>query len=244
MITARTDIMALETRPGDLAEVQHERWHHWPVNWSAVWVGALAALTAALIIGLIGIAVGAHLLGPEHRVVDLHKMHVGALIFSVCGAFFAFAVGGWVSARIAGILRAEPAMLHGVIAWLVAVPLLLALVGMGAGSFFGGWFAGLGGAPSWAAPAVAPFEKPDPLAVNATEAERLRYHTEWATYQQNVKQWNEDTPRATRNSALGALTALLIGLVGSVIGGWMACGEPMSLTHHRHRSEMARTPAV
>ena len=29
------------------------------------------------------------------------------------------------------------------------------------------------------------------------------------------------------------MTSLLIGLVGSVLGGWMASGEPMSLTYRR-----------
>jgi hypothetical protein len=34
---------------------------------------------------------------------------------------------------------------------------------------------------------------------------------------------------AARNAALGSLTALLLGLVGSVVGGWMGSGERMSL---------------
>ncbi len=219
----------------DPAEARYEEWRHWPVNWSAVWVGGLAALAVALIFGLIGLAVGAHLLGPEHRVVDLHKFGLGALIFSVCGAFFAFVIGGWVTGKIAGILRAEPAMLHGAIAWLVATPLLVVLVGLGAGSFFGGWYAGLSGTPSWAAPAAAPFDRPEPLAAGASQAERGAYQDALAKYHEQVRQWKEDTPRATRNSALGAVTALLLGLIGSVLGGWLACGEPMSLTYHRRR---------
>jgi hypothetical protein len=44
-----------------------------------------------------------------------------------------------------------------------------------------------------------------------------------------------------RNSALGAVTALLIGLIGSVIGGWMASGEPMSLTYRRAQEEPAHS---
>jgi len=88
-------------------------WVHWPVYWSAIWVGALAALATALIIGLIGIALGMHVLGPESRVVDWHKFKIGALVFSVLGSFVAFVVGGWVTGRIAGLLRSEPAMLHG-----------------------------------------------------------------------------------------------------------------------------------
>lgn len=247
MISARTDILGTEVgpegRPADRAEAQYERWHHWPVNWTAVWVGALASLTAALLFGLIGIAVGAHLLGPEHRVVDLHKIGLGALIFSVCGAFFAFVVGGWVAGNIAGILRSEPAMLHGAIVWLVAVPLLVLLAGLGAGSFFGGWYAGLGGSPSWAVPAGAPFDRPDPIGPNATDAERAQFQAAMTDYREHVKTWRDETPQATRNSALGAVTALLLGLVGSVIGGWMASGEPMNFTHHRTRRTVNRVPA-
>ena len=45
-----------------------------------------------------------------------------------------------------------------------------------------------------------------------------------------------------RNSALGAVTALLIGLMGSLLGGWLASGEPMSLTYRRAKEELRRTP--
>jgi len=221
-----------QTQPATVAEARYEQWRHWPVNWTAVWVGSLAALAAALLIGLIGIAVGAHLLGPEHRVVDLHKMHLGALIFSVCGAFFAFVIGGWAAGKIAGILHAEPAMLHGAIVWLLTTPLLMVVVGLGAGSFFGGWYAGLAGTPSWAVSA-APVDRPDPLPADATADERAQYRADLVEYHQKVDQWKKDTPKAMQNSALGAVTALLLALVGSVIGGWMACGEPMSLTYRR-----------
>ena len=45
-----------------------------------------------------------------------------------------------------------------------------------------------------------------------------------------------------RNSAIGAVTALLIGLVGSLIGGWWASGEPMSLTYRRAKTDMSERP--
>ena len=41
---------------------------------------------------------------------------------------------------------------------------------------------------------------------------------------------------ATREAAGGAATALLLGLVGAVLGGWMGSGEPMTFTHHRNRT--------
>ncbi len=218
------------------AEVRYERGTHWPVNWSAVWVGALASLAAALIFGLIGVAIGAHLLDPAHRVVDLRKMAFGSLIFSVGSAFFAFVIGGWIAGKVAGTCHSEPGALHGAMSWLVATPFLVVLIALGAGSLFGGWYAGLTGTPAWAARAGAPFERPEPLAANASEAERAQFAAAQAEYREKIRQWNEETPRATRNSALGAVTALLLGLVGSVLGGWMACGEPMTFTFHRTRT--------
>lgn len=44
-----------------------------------------------------------------------------------------------------------------------------------------------------------------------------------------------DAAIALRNNSLATAAALLIGLVGAVIGGWMASGEPMTFTHHRTR---------
>lgn len=215
-------------------EARHERWAHVHVNWTAVWVGALAAFSAALLIGLIGIALGAHLLGPDHRVVDLRKLGLGALIFSVCGAFFAMALGGWIAGKIAGILHSEPAMIHGAIVWAVTVPMFLAASAFGAGSYFGSWYAGLGGTPSWATDST-PFTRPEAPASNASSEDLLRYRTQLAQYDENVRRWHEDAPRVARNTAIGAATALLLGLAGCVVGGWMSSGEPMNFTHHLSR---------
>jgi uncharacterized membrane protein YeaQ/YmgE (transglycosylase-associated protein family) len=167
-----------------------ERWVPWPVFWQAVWVGALAALATALVIGLIGMAVGAHQFTPGQQVESPRAFRLGTLLFSVIGAVLAFGVGGWVTSKIAGFRQAEPAMLHGAIVWLVAVPLLLGLAALGAGSYFGEWYGGLAGTPGWALPATRPI---DPNAATAA-----------------------------RNSALGAVTALLLSLIGGVIGGWIA----------------------
>ena len=94
-------------------------------------------------------------------------------------------------------------MLHGAIAWLVTIPMLLILAALGAASYFGIWYGGLAGTPAWAPPVVSV----DPQAA-----------------------------LIARNAALGAVTALLLGLIGSVVGGWMASGEPMTFTYYRTRA--------
>jgi hypothetical protein len=172
-------------------------WRAWPVAWSAVWVGALAALAVSLLIGLIGFAVGAH---EASRLVRWSNVKFITLVFNVAGAFFAFVVGGWAAVRIAGIRRSEPAILHGSIVWALTLPMLLVLAALGAQ--FGGWYVGLTGMPAWAT-AVPPV---DPALA-----------------------------AAMRNTAVAAVAALLLGLVGAVLGAWMASGEPMTFTHYRRR---------
>src|SRR4029078_6822296 len=96
-----------------------------PVYWSAIWAGALSALAVGLMFGLIGTALGAHQVGK--KIVNLHDLSFWGLVFSVAGAFFSFVVCCWVASSIAGFRRAEDAALHGALAWLVAVPMVLLL---------------------------------------------------------------------------------------------------------------------
>ena len=210
-VESSTSGEVMVVRPGDA--ITSRRSEYWPINWSAIWVGALAALAVALIVSLIGAAVGAHQLGPGGKVLKWSDVGMGALIFGVVGAFASFVVGGWIAGKINGYRHAETDMLHGAIVWLVAVPMLVALAGLGAGTLFGGWYGGLAGVPAWASPAGV---AADPNAATAA-----------------------------RNAAQLAVTALLVGLVGSVLGGWMASGEPMSLTLRRqtHMSSPSRAAA-
>ena len=212
---------------------------YWPVCWSAVSVGSLASVAAIAVLGLVGVALGFHLVGVENRVVDLSKVGLATMAFSVFSAFLAFVLGGWVAGKIGGINRSEPAMLHGAITWLMTVPALMILASLGAGSYFGSWYGGLSASPSWATTTTAPFDRPVPPDATASPEERNQYAASRAEYDSNLKKWREETPRATRNAALGAVTALLLGLVGSVIGGWMASGEPMTFSYDRTRNRMS-----
>jgi hypothetical protein len=201
----------MESVPREATVIRPDNWAHWPVYWSGIWVGVLAALATALVIGLAAIAVGAHQVSPAPRIARWGDVGLGALVFVVAGAFFAGVVGAWVAVRIAGIRRSEPAALHGAIVWLVGVPIMLLLAALGAGGFFGGWYGSLAGTPAWASPAAVSV---DPLAATAA-----------------------------RNGALGALTALLVSLIGSVLGGWMASGEPMAVTTTSRERTMSHRAA-
>lgn len=189
--------------------VRYETWLSWPVYWSAIWIGVFSAIATGLILGLLGVAAGAHLVIPGYRLLKWSEFGFGALIFSVFGAFFSFVLGGWVTGKVAGIRHSEPGALHGALVWVFAVPVMLVLAALGAASFFGSWYGGLAGAPGWVVPPQGPV---DPDAVIAA-----------------------------RNAAMGAVAGLLLGLAGSVLGGWLSSGEPMSWTYDRKRVAEART---
>ncbi|HEV3261381.1 MAG TPA: hypothetical protein VG013_31300 [Gemmataceae bacterium] len=206
-------------------EARYESWKHWPVNWTAVWVGTLAALAVGLIIGLFGIAVGANEARMGERLFD--AAHPWAMVWAILGSFFSFVVGGWCTAKVAGILRSEPAILHAAIAWLIAVPLFVGFAAVGAGSYFGGWHGGLAGSPAWS----AGVQKPLPPPRSAPQMQKDQFDIA-------MEHYDADTDRAARvarNSAIAAAIALLVGLVGAVIGGWMGCGEPMTFSYYRMR---------
>ena len=184
-------------------------WTSWPVSWNAVIIGALASVVAVVLLGLIGTAIGAHKSGIEGRITSWSGVGFASLVWAVLSAFFSFVIGGWIAVRIAGIRRPEDAALHGALAWLLGVALMIGAAAL-SGAIFNGWYTSLAAAP--AVPST-PGQPADPnLAI------------------------------AVRNGALAAAASMLIGLMGAVIGGWMASGEPMRVGNFRVRFEP--TPEV
>src|SRR5437016_1268280 len=96
----------------------------WTISWGSVWVGALTGLAAILLFGLIGMALGAHKVGTDARIVHWSDFGFWPLAFSVLSTFFAFVGAGWVAAKISGHQHSENAMLHGALAWLFCVPMV------------------------------------------------------------------------------------------------------------------------
>ena len=185
----------------------------WVLFWSAVWVGVLTAFALVVVFGLLGIAFGATS-GVPVRYARWRDYGSVAIFMGILGAFLSFAAGGWTAGKIIGPQRAEGGMLHGGIVWLLTLPVLLVMGTLGSAAFFGAWFGGLAGVPTWVA--VPPVAMVPPEA--AAQA---------------------------RHAAIAGLAAMLISLMGAVIGGWMASGEPMTLTHHRTRGrvKVARSSA-
>ena len=100
----------IRERPDERLMGTGTAWTVWPINWSAVITGAMCAVVAAAILGLIGTAIGANATANSGRITSWSGVGFGSLVYAVISSFFAFVIGGWVAARIAGMERAETRM--------------------------------------------------------------------------------------------------------------------------------------
>lgn len=188
-----------------------DAWSGWHLSWAAVWTGALAMLVAAALFSFIAVAVGAQK-AVNPGVLKWSEVPAVTIVFSVFGAFLASALGAWIAARMSGARLAEPAILHGVVAWLVLMGIVMTLAALGGGhSFAGGYLGNL-------TPPGAPAPTGQPVDPNAAIA--------------------------IRNAAVGSILGILIGLMGAVVGAWVASGEPLgSLAHYRRTDRWTTTTA-
>lgn len=123
------------------------------MTWSGIWVGALTSVVAVVLFGFIGTAVGAHKAGIEGRVTEWSGVGFFALSFAIFASFWAFALGGYIAVRIAGVRVPEVSALYGAITFVIATIVLLALASQAA-QYLNGWYSGLAPGPV-AQPAVA-----------------------------------------------------------------------------------------
>lgn len=209
-IEDREELEALEASAGE----PWVRGSDYPVSWPALIIGALSALCAMTVFGLIGGAFGAHQLGADGGPVDWKTLGVGALAFAVFTAFFSYAIGGWVAGKLSAGGRRRAAA-HGAMAWVVSVPVMLALLSVGAGTSLGALTAGL--APAQDAPVVQ--EAANDAAATARQGINAAANPLEAP---ETPAPDPAAAAAARNAALTALTLLLLGLAGSWLAGGAA----------------------
>jgi len=101
------------------------------VRWASIFAGLFTAISALVVLTLIGLAIGLSSYQPGTRAADLG---IGAGIWGAISALIAFAIGGWIAARTAAVAGRNNGLLNGSMVWLVAIPLFLYLLGSGLGT--------------------------------------------------------------------------------------------------------------
>jgi len=142
------------------------------VSWSAVLAGIVIALTAQLLLNLLGVGIGLSTVDPlQGNNPDPKTFSIGAGVWWAVSGIVAALIGGYAAGRLSGRPKESTTGWHGLIAWagttLVVFYLLSTAVGAVVGGAFSAVSSAMGGvgqiastAAQTAAPAVASGNNP------------------------------------------------------------------------------------
>jgi hypothetical protein len=131
-------------RTGDVAVAVAGR----RISWGAVFAGVIIVLIVQFLLSLLGVGIGASTIDPTQRgeTPEASTFGIGAgLWWVICSLISVFA-GAWVAGRLAGMPDRTDGMLHGLVAWGLAMLLLIYLLTTGVSSLVGGAFGVVGSA--------------------------------------------------------------------------------------------------
>lgn len=104
------------------------------VRWGPIWAGLITAVATFLLLTVAAVAIGAQAVegGADEEAAGAASGIVSAII-----ALLAFAIGGFVAGRTAGVIGRGYGALNGFLVWALGVVLILALAAFGLGTLFG-----------------------------------------------------------------------------------------------------------
>jgi len=114
------------------------------VSWASVLAGVTVALVTQLLLGVLGIAIGASSVHPLHEQDPTAGLGTGAGIWFIVTGLVSLFAGGWTAGHLAGIPRVIDSSLHGVLTWGVATLFTFYLLTTGVGAIIGGAARALG----------------------------------------------------------------------------------------------------
>jgi hypothetical protein len=194
------------------------------VSWGAIFAGAVIALTAYLILTLLGSAIGLTVTDN----VRGSTLGTGAAVWAILTTAVALFLGGWITSQCTVGENKTEAVVHGIIMWGVVLALILWLVSAGLRAGFNAMWG------------VASFT--DTAARNATAEDWEAAARRANVPQETINEWKQkakDAPAAVRQAAedpanrqaaaeyatqatwwtlLGTLLSMAAAVVGALVG--------------------------
>jgi hypothetical protein len=175
----------------------------WRLSWTAIIAGALLAIAAHIVLGLIGTA-----LGLAAAPADSKALGAGAAAWALLTPFVASLLGAWFACRLCGATDTTTANVHAILPW---------CIGLIAGAIF---LTGTLASGAMTAGAAA--------SGNAGTAERVRREAtgQRAPGGREAQARSEDAAKAAAAGTGGAALAAIAGLVGAVAGAGLSTRRP------------------
>jgi hypothetical protein len=101
------------------------------VSWGGVWGGVLVTMGMLLLLGALGMAIGASTIVPGRA--DPQKVMTAAGIWGAASLLVALFTGGMVATRIGMVFDRATGLFQGMLVWIVTIALMAAFAGSGIG---------------------------------------------------------------------------------------------------------------
>jgi hypothetical protein len=167
--TASVD-STVEIRPG-----VHRR-----VSWAAVFAGVVLALAIQLLLSMLGLGIGMTTIDPaagQAGMPQASSFSIGAGLWWTISYMIALGIGGYVAARLAGVVIRGDGLIHGLLTWAFALLISAYLVTTTVGSVMGGAMSALGSVTSGVAQTVKE-AAPEVARASGVSPEDLRRQAE------------------------------------------------------------------
>ncbi|MEG3192075.1 hypothetical protein [Lysobacter sp. D1-1-M9] len=107
-------------------------------SWGAILAGVVIALAVHVLMGVLGIAIGASVIDPMSEANPVEGIGIGSGIYFVITVIVAMLAGGCVAGALAVIQTRRDRTLHGLAMWSVVTLLTVMLLATGLGRLIGG----------------------------------------------------------------------------------------------------------
>lgn len=105
------------------------------VSWGAIFAGAIVTVVVAMMLNILGVAVGAGTVNlAQGSTPSAANFGIGTGIWLVLANLIALAIGAYVAAHLSGVTERDDAAFHGLSVWALATLIAAVLLGSLAGS--------------------------------------------------------------------------------------------------------------
>jgi hypothetical protein len=150
------------------------------VSWAAVFAGVVLALAIQLLLSMLGLGIGMTTIDPaagQAGMPQASSFSIGAGLWWTISYMIALGIGGYVAARLAGVVIRGDGLIHGLLTWAFALLISAYLVTTTVGSVMGGAMSALGSVTSGVAQTVKE-AAPEVARASGVSPEDLRRQAE------------------------------------------------------------------
>lgn len=212
------------------------------VSWGAIFAGVAVALVMHILLGVLGVAVGATAVDPAQEADPMSGLGIGAGIFFVVSALIALFSGGYTAGALAIIQDRADRTLHGLTTWAVVTILSFYLIFSGLGSIIGGTASMLASTAKTATQTAvqADMSPIDQILAELRERgidpqqqiEQARREIQQANPDIEVEETAQAATEGVSTAAWWTFLILLLSAVAAAVGANVGANRPVTVREH------------